>query len=76
MRKLLPLEKLVNFDVWMKFAKRGDALFINHGSIEVGLSNFLFYVGALSKVSKRGRCYYHRAWRLFITHTRALHKLT
>ena len=52
MRKLLRLEKLVNFDVWMKFAKRGDALFINHGSIEVGHSIF-FYVCTLSKVSKR-----------------------
>ena len=36
MKKLLRLEKFVNFDVLMKFAKRGDALFINHGSIEVG----------------------------------------
>ena len=53
MRKLLRLEKLVNFDVWMKFSKRGDALFINHGSIEVGHSIFFFYVCALSKVSKR-----------------------
>ena len=42
MKKLLRLEKLVNFDVWMKFAKRGDALFINHGSIEVGHSIFFF----------------------------------
>ena len=40
MRKLLRLENLVNFNVWMKFVKRGDALFINHGSIEVGHSFF------------------------------------
>ena len=44
MRKLLRLEKLVNFDVWMKFAKRGDALFINHGSIEVGHSIYFFFL--------------------------------
>ena len=44
MRKLLRLENLVNFDVWMKFAKRGDALFINHGSIEVGHSIFFLRV--------------------------------
>ena len=36
--------KLVNFDVWMKFVKRGDALFINHGSIEVGNSIFFLRV--------------------------------
>ena len=62
MRKLLRLENLVNFDVLMEFEKRGDATFINHSSIEVGHSNsFFFYVCALSKVSKRGRCYYQRA---------------
>ena len=44
MRKLLRLENLVNFDVWMKFVKRGDALFINHGSIEVGHSIFFLRV--------------------------------
>ena len=44
MRKLLRLEKSVNFDVWMKFVKRGDALFINHGSIEVGHSIFFFFL--------------------------------
>ena len=47
MRKLLRLENLVNFDVWMKFVKRGDALFINHGCIEVGHSNFFFLRGRL-----------------------------
>ena len=63
MRKLLRLENLVNFDVLMKFAERGDASFINHASIEVGHSIFFifFYVCALSKVSKRERCYYQRA---------------
>ena len=44
MKKLLRLENLVNFDVWMKFVKRGDALFINHGSIEVGNSIFFFFL--------------------------------
>ena len=44
MRKLLRLENLVNFDVFMKFAKRGDALFINHASIEVGHSIFFLRV--------------------------------
>ena len=43
MRKLLRLENLVNFDVLMKFEKRGDASFINHASIEVGHSNFFFF---------------------------------
>ena len=42
MRKLLRLENLVNFDVLMKFEKRGDATFINHASIEVGHSNSFF----------------------------------
>ena len=74
MRKLIRFENLVNFDVLMKFEKRGDATFINHASIEVRHSNSFFYVCALSKLSKRGRCYYQRAWRLFITHMRALHK--
>ena len=44
MRKLLRLKNLVNFDVLMKFEKRGDALFNNHASIEVGHSNFFFYL--------------------------------
>ena len=44
MKKLLRLEKLVNFDVWMKFVKHGDALFINHDSIEVGLSIFFLHL--------------------------------
>ena len=42
MRKQLRLENLVNFDVLMKFAERGDASFINHAFIEVGHSNFFF----------------------------------
>ena len=53
MRKLIRFENLVNFDVLMKFEKRGDATFINHASIEVRHSNSFFYVCALSKVSKR-----------------------
>ena len=44
MRKLLRLENLVNFDVLMKFEKRGDASFINQASIEVGHSNYFFFL--------------------------------
>ena len=42
MRKKVRLENLVNFDVLIKFEKRGDATFINHASIEVGHRNSFF----------------------------------